>query len=86
MQHPARHRLRSLSRKEIAAALGVNPGYISALRRQGLPAVGTVGEVLDWLDAHPRASFNKAYPARPRPVSGVVVVVVEPDDDENGGR
>ena len=49
------------SRKELAAALNCSPGYVSALRRQGLPELSTVDEARAWMQANPGASFARAY-------------------------
>jgi hypothetical protein len=56
-----RHRLFTPSRKELAAALGVSLAYVSALRLQGLPAFCTIPEAREWMEAHPEATFARAY-------------------------
>lgn len=51
-------------RKTLAAALGCNVGYVSALFRAGLPRDADAARARAWLDAHPGFRKRTAYPSR----------------------
>jgi len=56
-----------LSRSELAAAIGRDPSYVSAMRKAGLPFTCgkiTLRAALTWMAAHPDFTTRDAYPRR----------------------
>lgn len=55
------------SRKQLAADLGVSPGYVSALRRAGLSRHATAEEARAWIQANPGFRRSSVYISRTSP-------------------
>lgn len=51
-------------RKDLADQLGVAPGYISAMRRAGLPRNADAAAARIWLSEHPEFRKRAVYPSR----------------------